>query len=240
MNGSKNKFMELAIALSEKSVAEGGGPFGAVVVRRGEVVATGTNSVTLLNDPTAHAEVSAIRAACAAVKDFKLEECEIYSSCEPCPMCLSDLLGRHPQDLFRQYARGRQADRLRRFVYLRPDPARPVAADGSLRGDDARRGVAGLPAVGAEGGQGRVLNLRRLPVHGVGLRHAGASGVRPSAEMVGVRAAVGTAARNTLAEVSFRGLRSAAFLVGGNLAAWKILAIFAPLQSPRGFCAFNN
>ena len=69
MNGSKNKFMELAIALSEKSVAEGGGPFGAVVVRRGEVVATGTNSVTLLNDPTAHAE--------------------IYSSCEPCPMCLS-------------------------------------------------------------------------------------------------------------------------------------------------------
>lgn len=89
MNGSKNKFMEQAIALSEKSVAEGGGPFGAVVVRRGEVVATGTNSVTLLNDPTAHAEVSAIRAACAAVKDFKLEECEIYSSCEPCPMCLS-------------------------------------------------------------------------------------------------------------------------------------------------------
>ena len=89
MNGSKNKFMELAIALSEKSVAEGGGPFGAVVVRRGEVVATGTNSVTLLNDPTAHAEVSAIRAACAAVKDFKLEECELYTSCEPCPMCLS-------------------------------------------------------------------------------------------------------------------------------------------------------
>ena len=89
MNGSKNKFMELAIALSEKSVAEGGGPFGAVVVRRGEVVATGTNSVTLLNDPTAHAEVSAIRAACAAVKDFKLEECELYASCEPGPMCLS-------------------------------------------------------------------------------------------------------------------------------------------------------
>ena len=79
--------MRLAIELSEKSVAEGGGPF----VRRGEVVATGTNSVTLLNDPTAHAEVSAIRAACAAVKDFKLEECEIYSSCEPCPMCLSAL-----------------------------------------------------------------------------------------------------------------------------------------------------
>ncbi len=89
MEDSGNKFMELAIELSKKSVAEGGGPFGAVIVRRGEVLATGTNSVTLLGDPTAHAEVSAIRAACAAVKDFKLEECEIYSSCEPCPMCLS-------------------------------------------------------------------------------------------------------------------------------------------------------
>lgn len=89
MKESDSKFMEQAIALSKRSVAEGGGPFGAVIVRRGEVVATGVNSVTRLNDPTAHAEVSAIRAACAAVKDFKLEECEIYSSCEPCPMCLS-------------------------------------------------------------------------------------------------------------------------------------------------------
>lgn len=89
MNDSKRKFMEQAIALSKRSVAEGGGPFGAVVVCRGEVVATGMNTVTLLNDPTAHAEVSAIRAACVAVKNFKLEECEIYSSCEPCPMCLS-------------------------------------------------------------------------------------------------------------------------------------------------------
>ena len=85
----ENKFMKLAIELSEKSVAAGGGPFGAVIVRDGEVVATGSNSVTLNNDPTAHAEVSAIRAACAAVKNFKLDECEIYSSCEPCPMCLS-------------------------------------------------------------------------------------------------------------------------------------------------------
>ena len=85
----ENKFMKIAIELSEKSVAAGGGPFGAVIVRNGEVVATGSNSVTLNNDPTAHAEVSAIRAACAAVKNFKLEDCEIYSSCEPCPMCLS-------------------------------------------------------------------------------------------------------------------------------------------------------
>ena len=86
---SENKFMRMAIELSKESVARGGGPFGAVIVRNGEVVATGSNSVTILNDPTAHAEVSAIRAACAAVGNFNLKGCEIYSSCEPCPMCLS-------------------------------------------------------------------------------------------------------------------------------------------------------
>ena len=86
---SENKFMQMAIELSKESVAKGGGPFGAVIVRNGEVVATGSNSVTILNDPTAHAEVSAIRAACAKVGNFNLKGCEIYSSCEPCPMCLS-------------------------------------------------------------------------------------------------------------------------------------------------------
>ncbi len=86
---SENKFMRMAIELSKESVRRGGGPFGAVIVRDGEVVATGSNGVTIYNDPTAHAEVSAIRAACSAVGDFKLEGCEIYSSCEPCPMCLS-------------------------------------------------------------------------------------------------------------------------------------------------------
>lgn len=89
MDKSREKFMEMAIELSRKSVESGGGPFGAVIVHDGKVVATGSNSVTINNDPTAHAEVSAIRAACAAVGSFKLEECEIYSSCEPCPMCLS-------------------------------------------------------------------------------------------------------------------------------------------------------
>ena len=87
MNGSKNKFMELAIALSEKSVAEGGGPFGAVVVRRGEVVATGTNSVTLLNDPTAHAEMQALTAAAATLGGKYLQECTLYVTVEPCIMC---------------------------------------------------------------------------------------------------------------------------------------------------------
>ena len=85
------KFMQLAIDLSIDNVANGGGPFGAVIVRDGEVIATGTNRVTDSCAPTAHAEVSAIRAACAKVGNFKLTGCTVYSSCEPCPMCLSAL-----------------------------------------------------------------------------------------------------------------------------------------------------
>ena len=85
------KFMQQAIDLSIENVANGGGPFGAVIVRDGEVIATGTNRVAANCDPTAHAEVSAIRAACAKLGDFKLSGCTIYSSCEPCPMCLSAL-----------------------------------------------------------------------------------------------------------------------------------------------------
>lgn len=82
-------FMQQAIDLSIQNVANGGGPFGAVIVRDGKVVATGINRVTANNDPTAHAEVSAIRAACQKEGSFKLEGCTIYTSCEPCPMCLS-------------------------------------------------------------------------------------------------------------------------------------------------------
>ena len=85
------EFMQMAIDLSIENVANGGGPFGAVIVRNGEVIATGTNRVTANNDPTAHAEVSAIRAACAKEENFKLEGCTCYTSCEPCPMCLSAL-----------------------------------------------------------------------------------------------------------------------------------------------------
>lgn len=85
------RFMRMAIDLSVGNVANGGGPFGAVIVRDGEVIATGVNRVTADNDPTAHAEVNAIRAACASVGDFKLTGCTVYSSCEPCPMCLSAL-----------------------------------------------------------------------------------------------------------------------------------------------------
>ncbi len=86
---TKEDFMREAIALSCSSVEHGGGPFGAVIVRDGKIIARGSNSVTLLNDPTAHAEVSAIRAACSSEKSFKLEGCELYTSCEPCPMCLA-------------------------------------------------------------------------------------------------------------------------------------------------------
>ncbi len=85
------KFMRMAIELANESVRQGGGPFGAVIVRDGEVVAGGSNSVTLLNDPTAHAEVQAVRAACARLQSFQLTGCVVYTSCEPCPMCLSAL-----------------------------------------------------------------------------------------------------------------------------------------------------
>jgi guanine deaminase len=84
------EFMKQAIALATENVVLGcGGPFGAVVVRNGEVVATGANTVTATNDPTAHAEITAIRAACKALDTFQLSGCEVYTSCEPCPMCLA-------------------------------------------------------------------------------------------------------------------------------------------------------
>jgi guanine deaminase len=83
-------FMEKAIALATENVTSGrGGPFGAVIVRDGSIVATGTNLVTATNDPTAHAEVVAIRNACATLSSFELSGCHIYTSCEPCPMCLA-------------------------------------------------------------------------------------------------------------------------------------------------------
>lgn len=85
------RFMEMAARIAEENVDRGGGPFGAVIVRDGEVIATGANSVTLTNDPTAHAEVNAIREACRKLNDFSLRGCVVYSSCEPCPMCLSAL-----------------------------------------------------------------------------------------------------------------------------------------------------
>ena len=85
---TKHELMARAIALSEESVRRGGGPFGAVIARGGEIIAEAANNVTIDHDPTAHAEVSAIRKAARALGTFSLEGCEIYTSCEPCPMCL--------------------------------------------------------------------------------------------------------------------------------------------------------
>ncbi|MBO6574388.1 MAG: nucleoside deaminase [Rhodothermales bacterium] len=82
------QLMRRAIDLGVENVASGGGPFAALVVRDGEIVAEGANRVTANNDPTAHGEVMAIRAACEALDTFHLEGCELYTTCEPCPMCL--------------------------------------------------------------------------------------------------------------------------------------------------------
>src|SRR5579872_2856754 len=84
----QNTFLMRAIELAVASVNEGGGPFGAVIVRNGEIIAACANQVTVTNDPTAHAEVATIREACRKRNGFQLAGCEIYSSCEPCPMCL--------------------------------------------------------------------------------------------------------------------------------------------------------
>lgn len=85
----QKQWMREAIALSSRNVDNGGGPFGAVIVKDGEIIARGANRVTADNDPTAHAEVSAIRAAAKKLGTFDLSGCDIYTSCEPCPMCLS-------------------------------------------------------------------------------------------------------------------------------------------------------
>ena len=92
--------MRQAIALAVENVRNGGGPFGAVIVKDGKVVATGVNRVTLDNDPTAHAEVSAIRAACTRLGTFNLEGCVIYTSCEPCPMCLAAIYWAHIDKIY--------------------------------------------------------------------------------------------------------------------------------------------
>ena len=85
----KNAFMKRAIELSIKSVNNGGGPFGSVIVKGDKIIAEGSNKVTSNNDPTAHGEIVAIREACKKLNNFSLNGCELYSTCEPCPMCLS-------------------------------------------------------------------------------------------------------------------------------------------------------
>lgn len=93
-------FMRQAIELAVENIKNGGGPFGAVIVKDGVVVATGVNRVTANNDPTAHAEVCAIRAACTKLGAFDLSGCVIYTSCEPCPMCLGAIYWAHIDKIY--------------------------------------------------------------------------------------------------------------------------------------------
>lgn len=95
------KFMQRAIELSRSGMNAGdGGPFGAVVVRDGQIIAEGNNRVLVDNDPTAHAEVTVIRRACQKLGDFQLENCEVYTSCEPCPMCLGAIYWARPKAVY--------------------------------------------------------------------------------------------------------------------------------------------
>lgn len=97
----KKEFMREAIRLSIENVESGqGGPFGAVVVKDGKIIAGGANEVTTSNDPTAHAEVVAIRKACEVLGSFQLDGCEIYCSCEPCPMCLGAIYWARPDKIY--------------------------------------------------------------------------------------------------------------------------------------------
>lgn len=101
MSEARPEFMEQAIALATENVASGrGGPFGAVIVRDGKVLSTGVNRVTTTNDPTAHAEVVAIREACKALGSFRLDGCDVYTSCEPCPMCLAAIYWSHCRAIY--------------------------------------------------------------------------------------------------------------------------------------------
>ena len=100
------ELMRRAIELSENSVRNGGGPFGAVIAKNGEIVAEGSNKVTIDNDPTAHAEVCTIRKACQKLNTFDLSGCVIYTSCEPCPMCLGAIYWAHLDKIY--YANDRK------------------------------------------------------------------------------------------------------------------------------------
>ena len=97
---SKNNFMIRAIELSINSANETGGPFGCVIVKDDKIIGEGSNKVTFSNDPTAHAEIVAIRAACKKINIFNLAGCDLYASCEPCPMCLSAIYWAHVDNIY--------------------------------------------------------------------------------------------------------------------------------------------
>jgi tRNA(Arg) A34 adenosine deaminase TadA len=107
MTNYRDEFMREAIELASNSIENGGGPFGAVIVKNGEVIARATNQVVLKSDPTAHAEVEAIRRACEILATHQLDRCTIYASSEPCPMCLGAVYWAHIDVLF--YGSSREA-----------------------------------------------------------------------------------------------------------------------------------
>ncbi|GGW92197.1 nucleoside deaminase [Salegentibacter mishustinae] len=107
MEKDHSYFLKRAIQLAEEGMDKGsGGPFGAVIVKNGEIIAESSNKVTSTNDPTAHAEVAAIRQACEKLGDFQLEDCILYTSCEPCPMCLGAIYWARPSKVY--YALSRE------------------------------------------------------------------------------------------------------------------------------------
>ena len=99
-NAPNPAFMRRAIAIALENVRNGGGPFGSVIARDGRILAEGVNRVTATNDPTAHAEVVAIRTACTALATFQLDGCDLYTTCEPCPMCLGAIYWARPARVF--------------------------------------------------------------------------------------------------------------------------------------------
>src|SRR6185437_2545074 len=97
----EEKFMQEAILLAEKAMENGeGGPFGCVIVKKNKIIGRGNNKVISTNDPTAHAEIMAIREACKNLNTYQLENCEIFTSCEPCPMCLGAIYWARPQIIY--------------------------------------------------------------------------------------------------------------------------------------------
>jgi guanine deaminase len=111
MDDPRKKFMDMAIDLARQGMNSGvGGPFGCVIVKDNMVVARGMNSVTSTNDPTAHAEVVAIRKACAELNTYQLTGCDLYTSCEPCPMCLGAIYWARPDNVYYACTRHDAAD----------------------------------------------------------------------------------------------------------------------------------
>lgn len=125
---NREDFMREAIRLSVENVEQGkGGPFAAVIVKEGKIIARGVNEVTSSNDPTAHAEVVAIRKACELLGSFQLDGCEIYTSCEPCPMCLGAIYWARPSKLYYANTKEDAAEILFDDQFIYEEIARPIS-----------------------------------------------------------------------------------------------------------------